>query len=291
MTNSSENTDIVDLADKKNYRDNIEFSASEMISTFDTLTRNYLIMIEEHYIKHAPEFGNYMLEKGLNMVCSVFELTLLYTNNLLVTCNAVQRSILLFCEFVSQINHDKYNYLRLSIRDAVLFVYKKTIYRLDNSQACLLTSTEQGIQRHKLLDKHHALISNFVKQAIRQSSCQDSNQTAFSISELNKKLQRLDKKLITISFQTADDEILCLVCHSTLDVLNVITSVNKEGNSSSVTYEAVLKLLSFVKSSLAKRQDTRTSIQKIQARIHDADIVNLIETSRIDCAIKQLIKS
>jgi hypothetical protein len=44
MTNSSENTDIVDLADKKNYRDNIEFSASEMISTFDTLTRNYLII-------------------------------------------------------------------------------------------------------------------------------------------------------------------------------------------------------------------------------------------------------
>lgn len=288
MTNSQDSTDFVDLADRTHYKDNIEFTTAEMLSTFDSLSRNYLSLIDEHYKKHNQQFGNYILQKGLNMVCSVFELTLLYTNNLLITCNTVQRSILLFCEFVSQINHDKYNYLRLSIRDAVLFVYKKTIYRLDSSQCCLLTTTKEGQERHQLLDKHHLLISTFTKYFIEHSDAS----ACIDLATLNKNIQRLNKKLIALSFHIDDDDkILYQIVTSIFDVLSVMCSTNIEQRNFDYANESILKLLSYIKNSLNKKADISSIVYKIQSRLYTRDIMELIEANKMDCVTKQLIKS
>jgi len=289
MTNNSDNSEFVDLADKKYYLETMEFTSAEMISTFDTLSCNYFSLIEEHYKRHNKEFGDYILLKGHNMLCSVFELTLLYTNNLLVTCNTVQRSVLLFCEFVSQINHDKYNYLRLSIRDAVLFVYKKTIYRLNTGQACMLTSNEQGRERHRLLDKHHALVSGLIRNFL------DNKYRDDILTELSKRLQKLDKKLLSICFYLDQDYTLQQIVHTIIEVFNVVSRSNKEReNENSIFsshYDAAIKLLSFLKNCINKKHNILDIVFKIQNRLYSADFLNFLELGQMDNALKHLIKN
>jgi len=291
MTNNSDHSDFVDLADKKHYIETMEFTAAEMLSTFDTLTCNYIALMEEHYNRHSKEFADYILLKGHNMLCSVFELTLLYTNNLLVTCNTVQRSVLLFCEFVSQINHDKYNYLRLSIRDAVLFVYKKTIYRLNTEQACLLTSTEQGRDRHRLLDKHHTLTSVYLKNYLDSNIGSDKD----CLTDLSKRLQRLDKKLLTICFQVEQDETLHQIAHTILEIFNVISSKSNktehEINHFNIQYDASIRILSYLKSCINKKQNILDIVFKIQNRLYRSEFLHFVEMNQIDNALKFLIKN
>lgn len=290
MTISTDNSEFIDLADKKHYLGTMEFTVSEMLSTFDTLTCNYLSLIEEHYKKHNKEFGNYILIKGHNMLCSVFELTLLYTNNLLVTCSTVQRSVLLFCEFVSQIHHDKYNYLHLSIRDAVLFVYKKTIYRLDNSHSSL-SSTNQGKHRHRLLDQHHSLISIYLKTFI-DSYCEKCNEC---LSALVGRLQKLDKKLLSVSFHLEKEDTLYEVIYTVHELFNVMNRRNhidnQDTNKFMINYDATIRILGYLKTCISKKHNLIDVVFRIQNKLYSADFLHLLETEQTDSALKYLIKS
>lgn len=291
MTNNSDNSEFVDLADKKYYLESMDFTSAEMLSTFDTLTCNYLLLIEEHYKRHNKEFGDYILLKGHNMLCSVFELTLLYTNNLLITCNTIQRSVLLFCEFVSQINQDKYNYLRLSIRDAVLFVYKKTIYRLNMEHSCLLTSTEQGLERHRLLDKHHTLISGIIKNLLDSNFINRDD----GLTALSKRIQKLDKKLLSICFYVEQDYVLQQVVHIIIEVFNTISRGNREIEQNNsrfdIYYEATIKIISFLKNCINKKNNILDIAFKIQNRLYSSEFLHFLDLEQIDNAIRYLIKN
>jgi hypothetical protein len=55
----------------------------------------------------------------------------MYTNNLELTLFHTQKSILYYIEFISQIGEDIQNHLKLTTKDATLFIYKKTIFDIN----------------------------------------------------------------------------------------------------------------------------------------------------------------
>jgi hypothetical protein len=74
----------------------------------------------------------FILERGLETVIHVFSVTFYYTKNLDITVYHAQKANYFYIEYIEQISDDNITFLQLSSRDAILFVYKKTIFDLNN---------------------------------------------------------------------------------------------------------------------------------------------------------------
>jgi hypothetical protein len=72
------------------------------------------------------------LERGLETLIHVFSVVFYYTKNLELTFYHTQKAYYFYIEFIEQISDDNITFLQLSSKDAILFVYKKTIYDLNN---------------------------------------------------------------------------------------------------------------------------------------------------------------
>lgn len=105
---------------------------NKFIVCFNKIINNFLENLienininEEHYFKH-------IIFKGINTLTNVFNFLVLYTKNIEIILNACEKSYLYFIEFIGQIGSDSKSYLQLTVKDATLFVYKKTIFDINN---------------------------------------------------------------------------------------------------------------------------------------------------------------
>lgn len=96
-----------------------------VIEYFDAAVKQQTNML----IKHNDIF-KYILIRGLETITHVFVLVMHYTHNIDAACYHSQRGIILYLEFISQIHESVNNFLKMTSRDAVMYVYKKTIFLL-----------------------------------------------------------------------------------------------------------------------------------------------------------------
>lgn len=119
-----------EISNKNNY-------LSELITPLHEIVYNYNLLLGEYFelfkknVKFANQiYLNKVFLKGLLTMNKVFNLVLLYTKNLELTYYCSQKSIIYYIEFIDQISEDANSFLQLNSQDAVLFVYKKTIYEI-----------------------------------------------------------------------------------------------------------------------------------------------------------------
>ena len=73
--------------------------------------------------------------KGLLLINNIFNISLLYLDSLVDIYNLCEKGYIYFIEFVNQINITnsfESNSFELTLKDAVIFSYKKTIFTFDN---------------------------------------------------------------------------------------------------------------------------------------------------------------
>ena len=120
------------LNDIENYNKDLEFNEYILFIKYVGLIHE---LIECSINKINIKKNNYYKEiliKGIRNINYVYNLVLLYTNNLDITLYTTQKSILYFIEFISQIDDDNNGFLNLTINDASLFIYKKTIFEIND---------------------------------------------------------------------------------------------------------------------------------------------------------------
>lgn len=76
-------------------------------------------------------FQMYTYIKGIESLHHVFMICMLYTCNIDLVSHTLQKSYYYYIEFIDQINKDEHYLLKFNIHDAILFVYKKSIYEID----------------------------------------------------------------------------------------------------------------------------------------------------------------
>ena len=97
----------------------------------------YILLINE-FIKHCQDniniqnqtYYKYILRKGVETLNHVFKFILLYTKNIDIVYHNCQKSYIYFTEFIGQIGEENHSFLQLNSNDAILFVYKKTIFEI-----------------------------------------------------------------------------------------------------------------------------------------------------------------
>ena len=106
---------------------------------YSTIFFQYMRIINE-YLKHCEDnifiqnlvYKNYIIKNGLSSITHIFKFLLIYTKNLDLIYYNCQKSYVYYIEFISQIGDDNHTFLQLNSKDAALFIYKKTIFDINN---------------------------------------------------------------------------------------------------------------------------------------------------------------
>ncbi len=127
---------LKELVEADIYKEALDVTDADIIAAYYELLLKYSAFdIADKFVKM----------RGLETISNVFFMTLNCTNNLGAAISFGDKACFLYAEFVSQIAEIEKLFLRLTSRDAAMYVYNKTIFALNRD----------NMQRP---DKHYAFV-------------------------------------------------------------------------------------------------------------------------------------
>jgi len=121
-----------DLKNAENYYNCIETDILTILNSYTSLLKHFMKLIYENSIKtNKINYHLFIMIRGLNTMTNVFNFIFYMTRNVDISLFYGEKSLYLYFEFVSQISSDENTFLQLNTKDAIMYVYKKTIYELN----------------------------------------------------------------------------------------------------------------------------------------------------------------
>ena len=186
------------LHNLNNYKQHTSDTSSEIFSKFLNITGNYLVQCNDNIHMRNIDYYKYVVHKGISTIGHVFLTLYLYTNNLELTAFHSQKAAFYYVEFIGQIGDDHHSFLQLNSKDAVLFVYKKTIFEIDNTyRKEFVHSKIKGSVQSNL----ESLINIYVRlnEISLQNTDIEPDNKILLISKHKSKIDSLSKSLINLS--------------------------------------------------------------------------------------------
>lgn len=122
-------TDDIKLSDGY-YKSLQESQINKYIEKYIFIVSEFVEFLINDRYKHKEGYQNYVLVKGLESLLHIYMMIMMYTCNIDMACLNMNKAYYYYIEFIEQIHKDDNYFLRFNLRDAILFIYKKTIYEL-----------------------------------------------------------------------------------------------------------------------------------------------------------------
>jgi hypothetical protein len=119
------------LQNSENYRKEFNCNINEIIEKYSGLIIEYFKFIMENIKIKNLGLSKFIIIRGLDTITSVFLHILYFTKNIDLTYFHSQKSYYFYVEFVGQISDDEKTFLQLTSRDATTYVYKKTVFDIN----------------------------------------------------------------------------------------------------------------------------------------------------------------
>jgi len=123
------------ISNTDNYNQNFEFSDTKTyVGRYVELINEYMLYVVENMIIQDDAYLLFLIQRGVETIMHSFKFLLMYTKNLDLTVFQCKKALYYYIEFIGQISDVslQHSYLQLNSKDATLFVYKKTIYDINN---------------------------------------------------------------------------------------------------------------------------------------------------------------
>ena len=195
----------ISLQNIENYKSDYSHSTTEIFTKYIGVLNEYFSQcIENIHIKNI-NYYKYILLKGAETVTHVFKILLLYTKNLPIVYAHCQKSLYYYVEFICQIGEDNHSFLQLNSKDAALFVYKKSIFDINNEyrkefsslrDTCSITTNVEILIRLYLRNIHNIINEYTFKQ---------DNRIEF-IKHIDIKSEVWVQNILNLSLHIADHE-------------------------------------------------------------------------------------
>lgn len=249
----------------ENYKTNLDTDVNKIIKKYSDLIVEYLKFTVENVKIKNINLLKFIIIRGLDTMTNVFLYLLLYTKNIDIVYIDCQKSFYYYFEFVSQISEDENVFLNLTSRDAMIYVYKKTIFEIKKEQIKKYTTDNISNNTSLLeINKKIDIINIYTKiyklylykmiQAYTSNVCETTinliiNNLKNIINKLNKlKNKENIKNLYNIIEKLYDKieninsffEINELILEKFLKNQNILKNIEKNINSDDF-YEIILK--------------------------------------------------
>ena len=114
-----------------NYKPNFQSSVQDILTKIVSVIIEYMKFMSEKIKMKNKHYYRFIFERGVETVIHVFTNILFYTKNFDLAFYHSQKAYYFYIEFIEQISDENVTFLQLSSRDAILFVYKKTIFEIN----------------------------------------------------------------------------------------------------------------------------------------------------------------
>ena len=124
--------DII-LSNTKNYKDKYDISNCLMYhQRYMEIINVYLEYASENINIQNSIYFTFIIHRGLTSLFHIFHIIFLYTKNIDLTLIHCKKALYYYIEFIGQIGDESHSYLQLNSKDAMLFIYKKTIFEINS---------------------------------------------------------------------------------------------------------------------------------------------------------------
>ena len=128
-------SDKLIISNVENYNKTFEFTDTKTyVLRYVELINEYMLYVVENMIIQDDTYLLFLIRRGVETIMHCFKFLLMYTKNLELTVYQCKKALYYYIEFIGQISDVSlhHSYLQLNSKDATLFVYKKTIYDINN---------------------------------------------------------------------------------------------------------------------------------------------------------------
>ena len=185
------------ISNVDNYYKNINYSYHDILTKFVSSLTEYLVLISEKIHIKKTDCYKFIIERGIDTISHVFSILLYYTKNLDLAFYHSQKAYYFYIEFIEQIYDDNVTFLQLSSKDATTFVYKKTIYEINNDYKKIaneLTNDDKSILKY--VDTYMYIYKTLIQTFL--NSTENINTSNTSNTSKNKSVDTFCSKLLTI---------------------------------------------------------------------------------------------
>ena len=113
--------------------------------------------------------------KGIKNTFYIYNFLLLYTKNVELAIYHTQKSIIYYIEFISQICEDTNNLLQLNSKDATLFIFKKTIFEVNEDTRKNYKENKVTKDKLEMLQLYIDFYNNLLTQVISEYDFKTNN--------------------------------------------------------------------------------------------------------------------
>lgn len=261
-----------EIQNSSNYLPNFNYSLQNIFKEYAHIFKEYVSYFSCFIKKNNNEKLN-IITKGFESISHIFIFLLLYTRNLELAIFHTKKSYLYYFEFINQIGDESNSFLKLNCKDAILFIYKKTIFEINNNKKKEFIFDKKNKNVCENLKKFSSLIKNIyfynINYIINTSSNDDYLMDDFDNSEKNVKIIQKINDLIL--------KLILLIC--------------KKSNENNF-FEKIFKLIHFFENSKLNPYDYLYILKSILKKKHFYTIkLNVIEKKMNNKKIHLLVKN
>jgi hypothetical protein len=200
-----QNNSFYSLHNVENYKNDFLYTTSFILNKHLLLINEYLNFIFENINNQKYNIcNNFIIIRGMETISHVFHTILYYTKNIDLAYYHSQKAFYFYVEFIGQISVEHHTFLQLNSRDATMFVYKKTIFDINNSYK---NSNKYVYNKHQLDQLNNLYLqTNIIKELINyyiNNSCYlelFNSSTEIKKHEIQQYITKVIKLVKTINF-------------------------------------------------------------------------------------------
>ena len=118
------------LQNLENYNKLLIHADTDIFLKYIEIMNNFLILSIQNIQLQNDNYKKYIIKKGIEMIEHIFNMLIFYTLNTELTYYHCEQAFIYFIEFIGQMNINGDNSISLTTKDAILFVFKKTIFEI-----------------------------------------------------------------------------------------------------------------------------------------------------------------
>jgi hypothetical protein len=192
----------MNLMNKELYKKEV-LDNKNVIFEYVKILHEYLSHITKNININNMVHNNFIINRGYDLLKNIFLTLILYTNNLELSCFHLRKSYLYYTEFIGQIGEDSNSYLQLNSKDACLFVYKKTIYNINDDYKKIFKDTNE--ENTKMLNDKINFITKVEKYVVEKKVFTEKEILVEKIKDIRVSIIKIFNEIIKIEVDNIEN--------------------------------------------------------------------------------------
>ena len=280
----------------------LESSNSFIIKYFIIINSYINLYIDNIYdnisININKDYRYYIFIKGLDVLTNIINLLLITTNNLDLVIYHCHKAYYYYIEFISQLDTDN-NHLELSIKDSIIFVYKKTIFELNNNINSITgivnnNSDNDNIIKieniEKIVDIINIFIKIFIIKDILNLSIEKSNNDLSILTHILKVLNKINKLYtdeICFSYILTDIQYTMNTILKIINKINILNS-NNYYIDKTINFDLLISLIDKVVVKISQQDYMNINCTKINDQFIDESMLLNLQQNKLREIVNKL---